>query len=26
MKDLHIEAFYPANAETEALLSAPPWV
>jgi len=26
LHDLHIEAFYPADAETEALLSAPPWV
>jgi transcriptional regulator with XRE-family HTH domain len=26
LQDLHIEAFYPADAETEALLSSPPWV
>jgi len=25
LQDLHIEAFYPADAETEALLSSPPW-
>jgi transcriptional regulator with XRE-family HTH domain len=25
LQDLHIEAFYPADAETEVLLSAPPW-
>lgn len=26
LQDLHIEAFYPADAETEKLLSSPPWV
>lgn len=26
VQDLHIEAFYPADAETERLLSSPPWV
>jgi transcriptional regulator with XRE-family HTH domain len=26
LQDLHIEAFYPADAETEALLSSPPWI
>jgi hypothetical protein len=26
LQDLHIEAFYPADPQTEALLSAPPWV
>jgi len=26
LQDLHIEAFYPADAATEKLLSAPPWV
>jgi transcriptional regulator with XRE-family HTH domain len=25
LQDLHIEAFYPADAETEELLSSPPW-
>ena len=26
LQDLHIEAFYPADAETEVLMSSPPWV
>jgi transcriptional regulator with XRE-family HTH domain len=26
LQDLHIEAFYPADAATEKLLSSPPWV
>ncbi|HXZ87402.1 MAG TPA: helix-turn-helix transcriptional regulator [Candidatus Binataceae bacterium] len=26
LQDLHIEAFYPADAATERLLSSPPWV
>jgi hypothetical protein len=26
LQDLHIEAFYPADADTERLLSSPPWV
>jgi hypothetical protein len=26
LQDLHIEAFYPADAETETLLLSPPWV
>lgn len=26
LQDLHIEAFYPADVETEKLLSSPPWV
>ena len=26
LQDLHIEAFYPADAKTEVLLSSPPWV
>jgi hypothetical protein len=25
LQDLHIEAFYPADEETEKLLSTPPW-
>jgi hypothetical protein len=26
LQDLDIEAFYPDDGETEALLSSPPWV
>jgi hypothetical protein len=25
LQDLHIEAFYPADAASEKLLSSPPW-